>query len=95
MARVFINGFGRIGRTLLRAWAAGKWPGLEISGINDIAAGDLCAHLFEYDSVFGPYQGQAAYVDGALVLDGRLLMCRWLSGLGLVVKKTRLVLIVD
>jgi hypothetical protein len=31
----------------------------------------------------------------ALVLDGRLLMCRWLSGLGLVVKKTRLVLIVD
>jgi glyceraldehyde 3-phosphate dehydrogenase len=73
MARVFINGFGRIGRTLLRAWAAGKWPGLEISGINDIAAGDLCAHLFEYDSVFGPYQGQAAYVDGALVLDGRVI----------------------
>jgi glyceraldehyde 3-phosphate dehydrogenase len=73
MARVFINGFGRIGRTLLRAWAAGKWPGLDIVGINDIAAGDLCAHLFEYDSVFGPYQGQAAYVDGALVLDGRVI----------------------
>jgi glyceraldehyde 3-phosphate dehydrogenase len=71
MARIFINGFGRIGRTVLRAWAAGKWPDLEIIGINDIAAGDLCAHLFAYDSVFGPYQGQAEFVDGALVLDGR------------------------
>ena len=57
MTRVFINGFGRIGRTVLRAWAQGGWPDIDIVGINDIAAPDLCAHLFEYDSVFGPYQG--------------------------------------
>ncbi|MCG3269468.1 type I glyceraldehyde-3-phosphate dehydrogenase [Yoonia sp. I 8.24] len=73
MARIFINGFGRIGRTLLRAWATEKWSDLEIVGINDIADGDLCAHLFAYDSVFGPYPGQADFVNGALVLDGKTI----------------------
>ena len=73
MAKIFINGFGRIGRTLLRAWADGGWPGIEIVGINDIAAPELCAHLFAYDSVFGPYRGQADIVDGALMLDGRAI----------------------
>jgi glyceraldehyde 3-phosphate dehydrogenase len=50
--RVFINGFGRIGRSVLRAFLLGpeKWPGLEIVGINDIAAPEMCAYLFEYDS---------------------------------------------
>ncbi|WP_106746252.1 type I glyceraldehyde-3-phosphate dehydrogenase [Yoonia maritima] len=70
MARIFINGFGRIGRTMLRAWASGGWPGVEIVGINDIADADLCAHLFAYDSVFGPYPGRADLVDGALIIDG-------------------------
>jgi glyceraldehyde 3-phosphate dehydrogenase len=71
--RVFINGFGRIGRSVLRAWAEapGRWPGLEIVGINDIAAPDMCAWLFEYDSVFGPWKGTVALEGGALVVDGR------------------------
>lgn len=69
--RVVINGFGRIGRSVLRAWAGGGWPGIEIVGINDIAAPGMCAYLFEYDSVFGPYRGAVALTDGALVLDGR------------------------
>ena len=68
--RVFINGFGRIGRTMLRAYAQGAWPEIEIAGINDIADPELCAHLFAYDSIFGPYSGQADCIDGALVLDG-------------------------
>ncbi len=71
MTRVFINGFGRIGRTMLRAHASGAWPEIEIIGINDIAAPDLCAHLFTYDSVFGPYPGQAALDGDALVIDGK------------------------
>lgn len=70
MARVFINGFGRIGRTMLRAHAAGGWPGVEIVGINDIADPALCAHLFAYDSVFGPYPGQVAIEGDQLILDG-------------------------
>lgn len=73
--RVFINGFGRIGRSVLRAWlqAPGRWPGLEIVGINDIAAPEMCAYLFEYDSVFGPWRGSVALEDGALVVDGRAI----------------------
>ncbi len=69
MTRIFINGFGRIGRTVLRAWATGRAPDLQIVGINDIAAPDLCAHLFAYDSVFGPYPGQAELIGDALVVD--------------------------
>ncbi|MFQ1701041.1 type I glyceraldehyde-3-phosphate dehydrogenase [Loktanella agnita] len=71
MTRVLINGFGRIGRTALRAWMSGKWPGIDIVGINDIAAPDLCAHLFAYDSVFGPYPGRAELDGDMLVIDDR------------------------
>lgn len=71
--RVFINGFGRIGRSVLRAFLLSptKWPGLEIVGINDIAAAEMCAYLFEYDSVFGPWRESVALEGGALVIGGR------------------------
>lgn len=73
--RVFINGFGRIGRSVLRAYlqAPDRWPGLEIAGINDIAAPEMCAYLFEYDSVFGPWRGGVALEGGALVVAGRAI----------------------
>jgi len=73
--RVFINGFGRIGRSVLRAALQGpeRWPGLEIVGINDIAAAEMCTYLFEYDSVFGPWRGAVALEGGALVVDGRAI----------------------
>ena len=73
--RVFINGFGRIGRSVLRAWAQAPktWPGLEITGINDIAAPEMCAYLFEYDSVFGPWRGTVALEGGALVVNGKAI----------------------
>lgn len=73
--RVFINGFGRIGRSVLRAWATAPqhWPGVEIVGINDIATPEMCAYLFEYDSIFGLWHGSVALHDGALVVDGRAI----------------------
>ena len=73
--RVFINGFGRIGRSVLRAYlqTPDRWPGLEIAGINDIAAPAMCAYLFEYDFVFGPWHGTVALEGGALVVDGRAM----------------------
>lgn len=73
--RVFINGFGRIGRSVLRAWALdpAQWPGLEVVGINDIAAPEMCAHLFEYDSVFGPWRGRVTLEGGALVVNGQAI----------------------
>ncbi|MEO6300165.1 MAG: glyceraldehyde 3-phosphate dehydrogenase NAD-binding domain-containing protein [Paracoccaceae bacterium] len=73
--RVFINGFGRIGRSVLRAWLLRPacWHGLEIIGINDIAAAEMCAYLFEFDSVFGPWRGSVSLEPGVLVVDGRRL----------------------
>jgi glyceraldehyde 3-phosphate dehydrogenase len=70
--RVLINGFGRIGRTVLRAWALGAargdgWPEVEIVALNDIAAAETLAYLFEYDSVFGPLPGGVAQEGRALV----------------------------
>ncbi|WP_417807348.1 type I glyceraldehyde-3-phosphate dehydrogenase [Thioclava sp.] len=77
--RVFINGFGRIGRSVLRAWAQNPdaWPGLDIVAINDIAAPDMLAYLLEYDSVFGPWRGTLAQEPGALVInDKRIALYR-------------------
>ena len=68
--RLFINGFGRIGRTMLRAWALGSWPDIEIVGINDIAEPDLCAHLFAYDSVFGPFPHEVTCKGARIGFNG-------------------------
>ena len=70
---MFINGFGRIGRSVLRAWALGAAPGVQVVGINDIAAPEMCAYLFEFDSVFGPWHGTVALEGGALVVNGRAI----------------------
>ncbi len=70
--RVAINGFGRIGRTVLRAaLTRAEWPRVEIVAINDIADAESCAYLFEYDSVFGVYPGTVDLEPGALLVDGR------------------------
>ncbi len=71
--QVFINGFGRIGRSVLRAAAQSpaSWPGLTIVGINDIAAAEMCAYLFQYDSVFGPWRGTVSLTSDALVVNGQ------------------------
>lgn len=68
--RIFINGFGRIGRSVLRAWANGAGKAVQVVGINDIAAAEMCAYLFEYDSVFGPFSGSVVLDQGALVVNG-------------------------
>ena len=68
--KVFINGFGRIGRSVLRAAMQGAAPGLKVVGINDIAAAEMCAYLFEYDSVFGPWRGTVRLVGDALEVNG-------------------------
>ena len=67
--RIFINGFGRIGRTITRMVLSGE-SDIEITGINDIAPLETCAYLFGYDSVFGPFPGGATGRDGALHAAG-------------------------
>ena len=54
--RIFINGFGRIGRTVLRQCLTGDHAScFDVVGINDIAGLKISAYLFRYDSVFGPF----------------------------------------
>ena len=71
--RVCINGFGRIGRTVLRAWLQGTWPEVKIVAINDIAAPQDCAYLLEYDSVFGPLRQEVTLLEDAIDVAGQNL----------------------
>lgn len=79
--RIFLNGFGRIGRALLRILETGGYPDIEIVGINDIEPVETCAYLFEYDSVFGTYKGVVETSDQALIIDGHRIPFHGVSDL--------------
>ena len=66
--RVAINGFGRIGRNVLRA-AKRDNADIDFVAINDLADADTLAHLLQYDSVHGRYQGEVRAEGGALLVD--------------------------
>ncbi|NDW44979.1 type I glyceraldehyde-3-phosphate dehydrogenase [Ruegeria sp. PrR005] len=69
--KIAINGFGRIGRTILRQlMARPRVTDIELVLINDIAPLDTCAYLFEYDSTFGPWRGSVETGNETLVVDG-------------------------
>lgn len=70
--KLAINGFGRIGRTILRQiLTTPGLSGIEIARINDIAPLETCAYLFQYDSTFGPLPHAVTVKDGALAVAGR------------------------
>ncbi|ETW13955.1 glyceraldehyde-3-phosphate dehydrogenase, type I [Roseivivax marinus] len=72
--RIAINGFGRIGRTVLRQiLTRPDCADVEVALLNDIAPRDTGAYLFRYDSVYGPYPGEVTFTDGALHAGGRTL----------------------
>src|SRR3954464_5374519 len=68
--RVGINGFGRIGRNVLRAGLA-KDTDIEWVAVNDITDNATLAHLFKYDSILGPYQGSVEVRGDSLIVDGK------------------------
>ena len=73
--KIAINGFGRIGRTVLRQLLAEPASGeVEVVRINDIAPLETCAYLFKYDSVFGPYPGAVSAGADCLGIDGRKIL---------------------
>jgi glyceraldehyde 3-phosphate dehydrogenase len=67
--RVGINGFGRIGRNVLRAGLA-KDTDIEWVAVNDITDNATLAHLLKYDSILGPYKGTVEQSADGLVIDG-------------------------
>ena len=68
--RVGINGFGRIGRLVVRA-ALKQGADVEFVAINDLTDAKTLGHLFKYDSVHGVFPGTVVAEDDALVIDGK------------------------
>ena len=68
--RVGINGFGRIGRQVLRAIREYYPNDIDVVAFNDLGNLDTMAHLFRHDSNYGHYQGAAVVENGTLVVDG-------------------------
>jgi len=69
--RVGINGFGRIGRQVLKAINERHPDALEVVAVNDLFDAEINAYLFKYDSNYGQYEGTVEVKDGNLVVDGK------------------------
>jgi len=67
--RVAINGFGRIGRMVLRA--ASKDKNIDFVAINDLTDAATLAHLFKYDSVHGIFPGKVEHTADSLIINGK------------------------
>ena len=94
--RVGINGFGRIGRLVIRA-AQRQGADVEFVGINDLTDSKTLGHLFKYDSVHGVYPGTVEVEEDALVIDGKRVRVTaetdpaklpWRAGVEVVIEST-------
>ena len=72
---IAINGFGRIGRNILRAVFESGRTDLRVVAINDLAPVAMQAHLFEFDSVHGRFSGDVSYADNWLKVNGSEIRC--------------------
>ena len=70
--RIAINGFGRIGRLVLRN--ALKNPHLQVVAVNDLVSPDNLAYLFKYDTVYGTYLKEARAEGNHLIIDGKKIV---------------------
>jgi len=70
MTKIGINGFGRIGRQVLKAIRERYPDQLEVVAVNDLMDASTNAHLFKYDSNYGIFPGTVEVVDGNIVIDG-------------------------
>lgn len=71
MARIAINGLGRIGRAALKIIL--DTPELELVAANDIVPADNIAYLLKYDTVYGRYPKSVEVRDGSLVVDAQTI----------------------
>ncbi|MCG8355450.1 MAG: type I glyceraldehyde-3-phosphate dehydrogenase [Kiloniellales bacterium] len=69
--RAAINGFGRIGRLVLRAALEAKRKDIEFVALNDLGTAEANAHLFKHDTVHGAYPGKVEALKDALKIDGK------------------------
>jgi len=71
--RVGINGFGRIGRLVMRAMTSLHPDKLQVAAVNDLTDAKTNAHLFKYDTSYGTYQGSVEASNGDLIVDGKTI----------------------
>jgi glyceraldehyde 3-phosphate dehydrogenase len=71
--KVGINGFGRIGRLVMRAGLNN--PKIEFVGINDLVPADNLAYLLKYDSTHGTFKGKVQAKDNGILVDGTFIPC--------------------
>jgi glyceraldehyde 3-phosphate dehydrogenase len=71
--RIAINGFGRIGRCIVRAMSERGVADVEVVAVNDLANAATLAHLYSYDTVHGRAPRRATSREDALVIDGRTI----------------------
>ena len=71
VTRIGINGFGRIGRQVLRATIERHADKLSVAAINDLTDAKTNAHLLKYDSTYGRYPGTVEAADDALIVNGK------------------------
>lgn len=71
MTKVGINGFGRIGRNVLRAIVENGRHDIEVVAVNDLAAPEISAHLLQYDSVHGRFPSEVTLKGDTLKVDGK------------------------
>jgi len=71
VTRIGINGFGRIGRLVLRANEGRNAGKVEVAAVNDLTDAETNAHLLKYDTSYGRYPGKVEANNGDLVVDGR------------------------
>lgn len=69
--KLAINGFGRIGRLVLRSIIESGRSDVAVLAINDLATAEANAHLFKYDSVHGRFKGDVKVDGNALVINGK------------------------
>ncbi|MBE0415122.1 MAG: type I glyceraldehyde-3-phosphate dehydrogenase, partial [Dehalococcoidia bacterium] len=69
--KIGINGFGRIGRQVLRAVNENYRGKLEVVALNDLTDTKTNAHLLRYDSNYGAYPGRVEFTEDAIVVDGQ------------------------
>ena len=68
--KIGINGFGRIGRNVLRS-AVQNFSDIEVVGINDLLEPDYLAYMLKYDSVHGRFKGEVAVEGNTLIVNGK------------------------
>ena len=78
--KIAINGFGRIGRNILRSALQQGMGELDLVAINDLTDAATLGHLFKYDSVHGVYEGDVQVDGNALVIDGERFVVKYGSG---------------